>query len=386
MIEMRTGLPGSGKGRSVVGEIERRLRQTNRLIVTTMTEIDLDMLSAYMLRKYPNLRIDLHKRLFFMPKTQTTTFFRFRGLVTLDMPPKLHKDESVEEKDAKLQAYFAQVAERNLPGVDYILTEAHRHFRSETWSSISEAVLFYTTQHRHLDDNLMLETQLPKLVVVQMRDLCEVCVVMQNHYRQSWGWFGKPGRFVAQHYYGVPKSPTAEPFQKTWFTLDKDGLAACYSTRGALGRTDLPPETKPDRRVLPWWSFLIIVGVVVTLIIALIWKSPKVLEWGVGKLFSAAQGAVPGLAAVASPGTVDKSPQIERTAGSSPALASGTAPSESPREPVRVVAALWGDGKGKFVLSNGEVYTDRGPGARAVRYDPISRVLTLSDGRAYYSK
>lgn len=268
-IEFVTGLPGHGKTLFNVHSIVRRLESTERRQVTTLTELKLPELTHFINTRNPKRGIDLPRRLSFIEKANTAQFYRYRGEFTLPPPPRLAKDMSDAERDALLSEYFEPLTKGR--GVDYVLTEAHRHFRSEAWSEMAAVTMFYLTQHRHFDDNVTIETQLPKQVVVQLRDLADECHELRNHYREQFGWFRKPGKFKVRHFYRVPKTDSAEPYRTTEFKLDPDGFANCYRTRGAVGEGTDTPETDPKPKALPFWSIWAAVALALVLLPLVIW-------------------------------------------------------------------------------------------------------------------
>jgi len=268
-IEFVTGLPGHGKTLFNVHSIVRRLESTDRRQVTTLTELKLPELTHFINKRNPKRGIDLPRRLSFIEKGNTAQFYRYRGEFTLPPPPRLAKDMSDAERDALLSQYFEPLTKGR--GVDYVLTEAHRHFRSEAWSEMAAVTMFYLTQHRHFDDNVTIETQLPKQVVVQLRDLADECHELRNHYREQFGWFRKPGKFKVRHFYRVPKTDSAEPYRTTEFKLDPEGFANCYRTRGAVGEGTDTPETDPKPKALPFWTIWAAVALALVLLPLVIW-------------------------------------------------------------------------------------------------------------------
>lgn len=386
MFEFRTGLPGSGKSLSLVRDIYWKLVYTNRIILTTLTELDVDRLSAYIAKQHPGKDYNISRRLFFIPKTDTATFYRYRGLKTFPPPPPLGKTMSVEEKDAICEKYFAQYV--GLPGVDYVLTEAHRHFKADTWSAMSDVVTFYASQHRHLDDNAIIETQVPKMVVVQFRDLAEICCEMQNHYRQRFGMFQKVGRFVGVYYYGVPKPGTAGvESHRTTFLLDKKGLASCYATRGAItGVGGATPETENVKKGLPFWMIPLGGVALLAVVTTGIWLSGDVFKWVMNTLGSR---FLPTLTTADGPAIADtpaaENAIVSNLPGTDRIKAQGK-PSDAPpaeKPPVRIKSALIRGQRAIFILTDGRILTDASPELAGCTFDRNLGVLTLSNGTTY---
>lgn len=396
MFEFRTGLPGSGKSLSLVRDIYWKLVYSDRMVGTTLTELDTGKLTAYIASKHPGKNFNVERRLFFIPKDQTSTFYRFRGRKTFDRPPPIPKTASVEEKEKICEAYFRQFD--GMPGVDYFLTEAHRHFKADTWSEMSDVVMFYASQHRHLDDNVCVETQVPKMVVVQFRDLAEICVEMQNHYRQRFGYFQKIGRFVAVYYYGVPKPGTkGEVSHTTTFLLDKAGLASCYATRGAItGVGGATPETDTVKRGLPFWTIPIIAIAVLSLVSVGIWYSGDVFRWGmeqIGKKFLPSlnrkvEMQVKEVAKIAPEHEPVKQAKAKQTQAQPHPVGQQDieTPQETQPEPVFIRSVTLKGKRGVFVFTDGTVMSEKSPEMKSARYDQTEGVLTLADGRKYTLK
>lgn len=295
-ILFTVGLPGQGKGLVNMREIQRKLENTKRHIVTSMTEIEMDKLVPFIEGRFPKDNLRVPERMHFIEKDKVSQFYRYRGRWTLPPPPRIPRDVSDEEKDRICEEYFKPITEGEpmYGGVEYHLTEAHRHFRSEKWSEMGHLAIFYLTQHRHFDDNVVIETQLPKQVIVQMRDLGEECWEMSNHYKQRMGWFAKPGCISIKKFYRVPKTESAEPYATETFKIDPKGIAGCYRTRGAVGIGGSTPETIVAKKALPFWMIPVLAVGVVVAACAGLWLLPKVVMGGLGKLMKSTTEATEG--------------------------------------------------------------------------------------------
>jgi len=251
-----------------------------------MTEIEMPKLTKYLQEREPKRDINVQGRMHFIEKQNVYEFFRYRGHVTLPPPPVMRRDMSTREKDALCEEYFKPITdgESMARGVEYHITEAHRHFNSDRWADMGHLIMFYLTQHRHFDDNVVIESQLPKQVVIQLRDLGEECWEMTNRYKQQMGWFQKPGGIHIKKYYKVPKTDSAEPYATETFTLDPKGIASCYRTRGAVGTGSASPETDVRKKGLPFWTVFVGAGVALALAVLAIWMLPKLVMGGLGAM------------------------------------------------------------------------------------------------------
>lgn len=314
-IQFVTALPGHGKGVFNMHELGRKLETSDRRQITTMTEILPDKLGQFIRKRNPERIIDMDRRLYFIPKKDTHQFYRYRGSFTLPEPPVLRKDMPDSEKDAACVEYFKPLTEPGAQGIDYLLTEAHRHFRSEGWDSMSYIVMWYLTQHRHFDDNVVVETQLPGQVVVQMRRLADECVQLQNDYkRKIWG-FKRPGCFKVKRFYRVPTTESAEPYETGSFKLDPDGWAGCYRTRGAVAEGTGSPETDTSKKAPPFWMLVGLGSLGILAVLGGIMLVPKLVGKGIGAFIGSTQSAITSEVTKAT-GLEDKSSHVRTEAKS----------------------------------------------------------------------
>lgn len=287
-IRFVTGLPGHGKGLFNMEEIARFLGETSRIVVTSMTEIEHPKLCKLLEERYPGRNLKLNERLFYIDKRDVGEFYRYRGKVTLEKAPTFPKNASTKEKDEAYEKYFEQITDGqpSAGGVEYFITEAHRHFKADTWSEMADVSMFYLTQHRHFDDNVWVETQLPKQVVVQFRDLADECIEVTNHYKQRMGWFQKPGCIKVNRFYSVPKPGTKpEPYATGTFKLDVKGLASCYRTRGAVATGTGAPETDTTKKALPFWTIYAGAAALLAIAVSVIWFAPKLITHFMAAVF-----------------------------------------------------------------------------------------------------
>lgn len=356
-ILFTTGLPGHGKGAVNMREFERKLIGTERVILTSMTEIEVPKLAAYLRDKYKDREINLDKRLRFIEKRDVGQFYRYRGRDTLPEPPRLRKDMSDREIDDLLELYFKPITEGQplFGGVEYMITEAHRHFRSEAWSEMSRIATFYLTQHRHFDDNVIIETQLPKQVVVQLRDLGEETWEMTNRSKQQMGWFQKPKGIEIKKFYRVPKTDSAEPFAKEIFQIEPQGIHGCYRTRGAVGVGGATPETETKKKALPFWTIYAGAALLLCLIVGGLWLIPQVVMGAMGWFVNTTKTA--GAKALSQATPVSKNDPPKNTLSTSPS------PPNASAYPISALASHTGTPKpptqrkptGYFLTSRGVV-------------------------------
>jgi len=266
MISLTCGVTGSGKTYSSIVFMAKQLEFTKRLVITQIQEIDLGLWQKFLdersvYKKSVGFRSlwndDITQRVFVVPRSDTSHYYRFRGWKTFE-PFRSVRGRSIEDTDRALEAYFAEFDQPGKPGVVYVMDELHRHFRSDRWEEISEAVNFHLAQHRHLDDEFWGISQNPEQIAVRFNRQVHECHVWRNHYKESFGLFGKPGCFYRRSYYFVPKTgnQAAVPYEEGKLYLDPLGYGKLYRTRGALGGMNVTPEKELRKFKLPWWSII----------------------------------------------------------------------------------------------------------------------------------
>lgn len=285
MIRFVIGLPGAGKTMFCVSKILDELVYTERFVVTNLQELRLDKIGEYLAKRCPDRAIDLDRRLLVIPKTETFQFFRFRS-GGLELPPPPDSKMKLEQFYAAMEGYFAPVGQKpewGLP-VSYFLSEAHEFFPAKDWQDIGRAVKFYASKHRHLHDEVVVETQFPEQVEPNFRRLAQEFHHLQNHYKMSFGPFANRGRFERKVYLGFPLPRVAT--ETASYTLDVEGVGSCYHTTGALGIMNRGAEASGfgRKRKLPWWSLWAFAALGVVAAVGVVWLMPKMIAGGMNKL------------------------------------------------------------------------------------------------------
>lgn len=231
------GKPGGGKTLSALKLIDFELRIGNRLVVTNVA-IRLDELNAYY--QSDGIIVDLMRRIKILNDEEIVNFWKYR-----------------EEG----QAIFAVIDEAHLL---YSAREWMRHDKGRT-------VLEYLSQHRKFGDDVILVTQHPKLVDVQLRLLAQDYTYVRNMKKEGFGPFRMPSVFTRKTY--------LEPFtghqmcvQRTVFRVPKD-LAKCYDTAAGVGIiSNGIGDLGERRRGLPW-------QIIVVCVLVLGWCAWQVPSW-----------------------------------------------------------------------------------------------------------
>jgi hypothetical protein len=323
MITLSLGVTGSSKTYNQMPIISHKLEWTDDLVVTNIQELELGEwqkhLDARAITHKTRWKHDINRRVFIIPRPETSNYYRFRGVKTYEKF-KAIKGESIEALDTRLEAYFAQMAGDNV-SVTYVMDELHRHFRSERWDEIGDAVMFHIAQHRHLNDEFFGIAQNGEQIAARFNRQVHECYVWRNHYKEQfklWGLrMGKPGGFKYRAYYFVPKSTDKDPvpFDEGTRYLDKNVWGKLYRTRGALGGMAVGAETERKRFKLPFWSIILIALGFFALMTAAVSQFPKLAGWGMKKIFGGTKQAVEasGLAGTNEKKNVTEPPGVPRT-------------------------------------------------------------------------
>lgn len=377
MIRMVIGLPGGGKTYYLVTKIIEELRYTDRHIVTNCQELLLPRLREYLQEMDPDRAepIDLDERLTIIDKEDTFRFYRFRsgGLV---LPPMRENGE--DGKKLKREAFMAGVVDYFRPIVErpewskpvsYFITEAHDYFNAQDWQEVGRGAQYYATKHRHLHDELVLETQLVEQCDASMRRLVEQTHEIENHYQRSFGLFSARGCFKRRVFFKM-KGPSSVPYETSEFRLDAKGYGSCYETTGALGLMDRGAESKGFGRTkkLPWWTMWIGAAAVLALVLGGLWMLPSAIAAGMGAISG---GVKDGMGKMVDPGGVSRG-EVQEVGDVVAAGDAGEGPGWS------VVGYVVNDSGPMVFLSDGRILT-RGDGA----LERVGRWSVQIDGREY---
>jgi len=213
-IHIVLGKPGSGKSLYATSKVVEELANGTRNIVTNLP-LRPDALNEYLQKRFPDRDCRMVQRLRILTDDELKTFWHYRG------------------PDYESKSWIPPIVGAD-PGVDYYLDEAHIGFNARDWATIGRGALHYLSQHRKLGDRVWPITQAPGNLDKQFRSVAEDFTVIRNEYTAKFGIFKGRGRFVRKTYLSEP-SGNAEPFETASFTLDKEGIAACYDTARGIG-------------------------------------------------------------------------------------------------------------------------------------------------------
>lgn len=255
-IHFVTGRPGAGKGLYTIRLIEAELRGTNRTIITNFPLLT-DKLAEVMHERHGDA-FDILTRVHLIESDdELRNFYRIRGQ---------HHEEADSwlgvEKDKKGKPVSYDISGAfETGGVFYVLDEVHLVFGARDWQEMGRAVMYYSSQHRKLGDDVILITQAPKNVDNQFRSLAQDYTVLRNHGMEKIGWFKQPSIFGRRTYMNLPNpGGNEQPMETSHFKLDKE-LADCYETERGVGiekgvASGAGADKGADRREgWPWWIF-----------------------------------------------------------------------------------------------------------------------------------
>lgn len=270
----------------------------------------------------------------------------------------------------------------------YFIDEAHNYFSAREWASAGRGMLYYSSQHRHLHDQIFFITQVVDNVEKQLRGLASELHRIRNHMRRSMGPFKLRPCFKVHKFYGVPSDQApGSPYDVNTLYLDPSGVAGCYHTVGALG-VQSKPEKVTNAGRLPWWSIWL-VGCAGVAVIALGFiVVPAMAGKTASKLLtssvdSALVGKVPGLNQIAAANSPNLNNDTLRSqnftnspSGPSPRFAQGES---SPVSLIRVTGWVIFGSKINILLTDGRTLTEESGLAKVER----NRVI-MDDGTIYW--
>lgn len=275
MIYFVTGKPRQGKSYWCVTELVRHLVQTDVTVVTNIS-LKLPELHEYIVKHYPNVDVDVFKRVRMIESKEVFEFWRYRaGGYTL--PHFEKRKESAQDFLLRAEEYFKPIEAdpETAKGVAYFLDEIHLYFSSHRWQEIGDFVDFYSSLHGHLCDSVYMISNRPSLVYKGFRELVNEWYFVQNNYERSFGPFRRRAGFERLGFENQPNGRT-QPVDREIFKLDDIG--DCYNTRSAAGVRTVGTEVKRRGKFkFPFWTVpvgILAVGVIVVLVL---WQIPGVV-------------------------------------------------------------------------------------------------------------
>jgi len=358
MIRIFYGSPGAGKSFGALKDLVEELAYGERLIVTNLS-LDLGMLNAYMQKKFEWWTDDINLRIRVITEDETGEFYSYR---TVGMPPL-----NVPCRALSLAGQHVVYPENNI-GVAYYIDEAHIKFDAREWKDAGPELTYYASQHRKLNDEVVLITQHPDMLNNRMRMLCQQFWSFNNHgLERLWTYFSKPAYFTCEVHRRIPQGTFVPPPEEVHrYRLQKD-LADCYDTSAGVGiKGRKLPEKKPRLGFSVLWMIIPLAVVVYLLFMVPEWVAKGLVFATTGseaKISTAVTAAVNPVASTAPTPDRPAAPQLPKT--------------EAPRLPtVKSYVVIRGDAI--VTLSDGTVLS-RADGVAEITKDHV----IMSNGVKY---
>lgn len=296
-ITILFGKPGGGKSRFACGRIIKELRESKRNIVTNVP-LNLSVLNEYLQKRWPDEDLRAVQRVRLLEESELKTFWRIRGpgvLPRMLSPEKIDEPYCLEQgmtlgqiwqaaELLKAQQEFALKARQRAlgrycddtgdpdgkAGVAYFIDEAHIPFNARDWANIGKDALFYLSQHRKLGDVVWAITQAPGNLDKQFRSVAQDFVRCRNERLASLGMFRGRDRLTAKFYNSEPDK-SSEPYRTEAFTIDPQGIGACYDTARGIGVNGNMADIGARAKGLSVYWIIPLVMLVGSLVVAVPW-------------------------------------------------------------------------------------------------------------------
>lgn len=229
MISFIVGKPGGGKTLYAVKlALDEFVRKDGRPVVTNIV-FRRHKLAAYVSWKTGCTQEDalakVENQLWQLEDDDMKSFFRFRGR-GLYLDPKT--DKEISGRTDKVPD-FSQTE----TGCVYLLDEIQNVFNARGWKDSGQAAIYYLSQHRKLDDDIVLVSQHPELVDKQFRLLVHEWHTVRNRHQDKLGPFKLGSHFERKSFYSCPNGHV-HPFDSDKFKFVQD-IADCYDTMAGVG-------------------------------------------------------------------------------------------------------------------------------------------------------
>jgi hypothetical protein len=242
-ISFITGKPGAGKGVMSMKQIVDELVNGKRHIICN-TPIRIVPwifgngspqmgLKAYLQKTYDGKDFDCDKRVHILTDEQAEEFYlwRYNGTemqrAACDVKVSKEGEERIMQFDTHLASQTGSVL--------YVLDEAWKFFGSRNWQKTGEGMLFYSAQHRHFGDDVLIVTQHTKQIDPAIQRVAQDFWVVKNHSKLSIGLFRQPDLFSVAIYDQAPTGSTQTPMTRKVFRIDTKGICQTYDTSAGVG-------------------------------------------------------------------------------------------------------------------------------------------------------
>jgi hypothetical protein len=364
-IHFVVGKPGGGKGVYSMKQIIEELRHSKRNIVTNLPvrmhpwvngSLQPQLgLKAYLERTFKGESFDCEARVHILADDQCTDFYRHRGRGLVCDPVSEIDRKSGVSKVTGFDTAPALLA----GGVFYCMDECWKFYGSREWQNTGKGVLYYSAQHRHFGDDVLLVTQNTEQIDKALRGVAQDFTVVRNHAKERFGLFRQPGMFSTKTFQEPPSGANAKPSHSSVYRLDIGGIAQCYDTSAGVGIIGRGAADQGARKKgLPIW-LLVAGGIVGLTIIGFI---PHFLMMAATKATTSGAPAAVSAAAVKSPvPAVVTLPLRSRGEVAPGASDNGSKGSAAELPSVRVTGICWSGKHGTCYLSDGTKFESTDP-------------------------
>ena len=171
MISFITGKPGGGKGLLSMQQIVDELVNGQRHIICNTPVRLLPWifgdgrpmlgLKAYLVLKYRK-DFDCEKRVHVLPDEEISCFFLWRVVEGQLIKAKFDSVRKGEGEE-RITGFDTSLASAS-GGILYVVDEAWKFYSARNWQKTGDAMLFYSAQHRHFGDDVLIVTQHTKQI------------------------------------------------------------------------------------------------------------------------------------------------------------------------------------------------------------------------------
>jgi len=357
MIEFFLGKTGGGKSYHALRRVVSELVSDDSCVVVTNLALNLDKLNAYLKKKYANLEPDVVGRVRLLSDDETREFYLYRHH-GCQLPAV-----SKEEEQRMIFPAFGE-AVKNAPRVLYVIDETHLFFDSREWAKVGLTLNFFASQHRKFKCDIVFITQFLDQVEKRLRQHATQFTECINYGLRRFALWSLPRMLQTRVTYKAPPCPS--DYTAT-YRIDPE-LAACYDTTAGVkvaggGKPEFVRQTG-----LPWWTAVILIGLVVWGGLQLPWLLGKGIAMMTKSTTEAAAAEITGKTAPLSAVPV-QTPQPAANASKQAAIVIPEAPRVKV-SPLRVVGYVAkGDNRILLTLSDGRKLSERDPSFGGV--DPL---------------
>ncbi len=244
MIRLFHGQVRSGKSYHMWCDGVEELLYGNRIVVTNLV-VKLPELHAYLEKRSPGNRIDLHRRIRHLSDEEAKRFWLHHA------PNEDTPDVSESDEGKGIFPDFNPRKEAHPEGTLFLIDEAQILWDSRSWMKNGRSLSYYTQQHAKLNDEVIMTCQVLKHLEGRIRDLGSEYIECTNYsLRRILTFFRLPAKLRTETRYKCPPSPVD---RNTVAALNLE-LANTYETMAGVGIKGRKLPERKDFKGLPvYW-------------------------------------------------------------------------------------------------------------------------------------